>query len=437
MLRWRYNGRFFDLRARFSDRLLRSVKAPTAGARPIELWDDLIRGLGFRVGHSGSRTFHVMTRVHGRQARHVVGPYPATKLKDAREEAGEIIRLARRGVDPREQRRQARREAERALRDSFAAIAQDFVERYQKPRNRRWADVDRTLKVNVAPAWGERPIASITRREVVELLERCAKERGPYSSNRTLAAIRRLFSWAVERDVIDTSPVANVKPVGKEVSRDRVLREHELRAFWQATDGDDYPWSPFLQMLLLTAQRRREVATMRWQDLDLDGEAPRWSIPREFVKADRAHDVPLAPQLVAILKDLPRHQGPHVLTTGDGTAPISGFTGLKRRLDKRMLDLVREGAEDDGDNPEKIALEPWRLHDLRRTAASNMAALGFPPHVVGAVLNHSPGGTHGITAIYVRFRYDDERRRALSAWANRLMQIVTQAPPANVVALAR
>ncbi len=290
---------------------------------------------------------------------------------------------------------------------------------------------DRTFKVNVTPAWGKRPIASITRRDVIDLLEKIDKERGPYMSNRTLAVIRRLFAWAVERDVIDASPAANVKPVGKEVSRDRVLTDDELRAFWRATEGDDHPWHPFLRTLLLTAQRRSEVATMRWKDLDLDGDKLLWSIPREFVKADRAHDVPLAPEVVDMVNDLPRHCGPHVFTTGDGTAPISGFTLAKRRLDKKMLEALQA----DADDPETVELPRWTLHDLRRTAATNMAVLNFSPHVVGAVLNHSPGGTHGITAIYVRFRYDDERRQALAAWARRLEQIVTQAPPANLVAI--
>ncbi len=409
---------------RFSDRFLQAVKPPPPGERPIELWDDLVPGLGFRVGASGTRTFHVMTRVNGRQVRQVVGPYPATKLKHAREEAGEIIRQARKGVDPREQRRQVRREAERARRDTFAAVVEDFISKYAKPRNRRWAETDRIFRVNVTPAWGKRPIASIARREVIDLLEKIAAERGGYMSNRSLAVIRRLFSWAVERDVIDASPALNVKPVGKEISRDRVLADDELRAFWKATEGDDYPWHPFLRTLLLTSQRRSEVATMRWQDLDLEDNKPLWSIPRQFVKADRLHDVPLAPEVVAILKDLPRHQGAHVFTTGDGTVPVSGFMVAKHRVEKKMVEIMREAAEQAGDDPETVELPRWTLHDLRRTAATNMA-----------VLNHSPGGTHGITAIYVRFRYDDERRQALEAWARRLDQIVTQAPPANVVAI--
>ena len=150
---------------------------------------------------------------------------------------------------------------------------------------------------------------------------------------------------------------------------------------------------------------------------------------------DRAHDVPFAPEVVDILDALPRNPGPYVFSTGDGTAPVSGFTLAKRRLDEKMIEIMRMAGV--GDDLAPIAMSRWTLHDLRRTAATNMAALGFPPHVVGAVLNHSPGGTHGITAIYVRFRYDDERRQALMAWERRLEQIVSEAPPTNVVPIAR
>ncbi len=140
---------------------------------------------------------------------------------------------------------------------------------------------------------------------------------------------------------------------------------------------------------------------------------------------------------VSMLQDLPRHEGAYVFTTGDGTVPISGFALAKIRVDAKMAEIMREAAVEAGDDPETVELPRWTLHDLRRSAATSMAQLDFPPHVVGAVLNHSPGGTHGITAIYVRFRYDDERRQALEAWARRLEQIVTQAPADNVVALTR
>ncbi len=419
---------------RFTDRQLKAVKKPAEGERPTELWDEDVRGLGFRVGHTGTRTFHVMTRVNGRQIRHVIGPYPATTLKDAREDAGQVIRDARKGINPREEKRRAQREAERARRDTVRAIADEFIERYSKPRNRSWGETARIFSVYVHPTWGERAISEISRRDVIELLDQIAKEHGPIMSNRTLAQIRRLFTWAIERDMIDSAPTANVKPVGKETSRDRVLSDRELRAFWVATETLGAPWSAFMRVLALSAQRRSEVSTMRWQDLDLDGAEPLWTLPREAVKGDRAHDVPLSPEAVAVLESAPRLGQTHVFTSGtNGGKPIVGFDTPKRKLDQAMLELLREAAAEASDDPELVTLPRWTLHDLRRTAASNMARLNFPPHVVGAVLGHSPGATQGITAIYNRYSYSDEKRAALSAWARWLDQLMSGEGDANVV----
>ena len=425
------------MRKPFTDRFLQSVKPPPAGERPVECWDSKTPGLGFRVGATDTRTFHVMTRCNGRQVRHIIGPYPATKLADARDEAGEIIRQARKGVDPRERQRQARREAERAQRDTFAVVVDHFIEKYAKPRNRRWADTERTFRVNVIPLWGTRPIASIDRRDVIALIEKIAEDRGGYMSNRTLGALKTMFRWAVKRDIIDANPAAPVDPVFEEVSRERVLSDAELRAFWQGTETDHYPWHDFLRVLLLTAQRRGEVATMRWDDINLESDKPIWTIPAELNKSARIHDVPLAPEVVEILQSLPRHQGRYLFTSGDGTIPISNFATAKRRLDKKMLEILGEAAEDTGDDPGTVEIPRWTLHDLRRSAATGMAQLGIQPVVLGRVLNHSPGALMGVTAIYNRFAYDTEKRAALEAWARRVEEIVTQTPLNNVVPLAR
>ena len=177
---------------------------------------------------------------------------------------------------------------------------------------------------------------------------------------------------------------------------------------------------------------------MRWQDLDLDGAKPQWSIPRELVKVDRAHDVPLSPEVVAVLESAPRLGQTHVFTSGtNGGKPIVGFDTPKKKLDTAMLGLLREAAAEADDDPELATLPRWTLHDLRRTAASNMARLNFPPHVVGAVLGHSPGATQGITAIYNRYSYTDEKRAALSAWARWLEQVVSGKADANVVPIRR
>jgi integrase len=196
-----------------------------------------------------------------------------------------------------------------------------------------------------------------------------------------------------------------------------VLVQDELAAVWRACDALGWPFGPLVQLLIVTAQRRDEVARMAWPDLDLERRL--WTLPRKLTKADRVHDVPLSGLALEIIEGLPR--------IGDGlafpanrarsTRPVSGFSKAKARLDRLS------------------GVAGWRLHDLRRTAASEMARLGHPPHVVAAILNHSPGSTQGITAIYNRHRYGDEKRIALAAWGRELERVLGRGD-AKVVALA-
>ena len=226
-------------------------------------------------------------------------------------------------------------------------------------------------------------------------------------SNRVLSAVRKLFAWSLERDIVATSPAAGVRPVAKETSRDRVLSDDELRAFWKATGELAEPWRSFFRVLALTGQRLGEVAGMRWSDVDLDRAL--WTLPAALNKSGRLHEVPLSTPTVAILRAVPRHSGPYVFTTGDGSKPVSGFGRPKA----------------------KLAPDGWRPHDLRRTFATTAARLGIAPHVVEKCLNHSGGTIRGVAAVYNRAGYDAEKRHALDAWARHL----TSEPTSNVVAI--
>jgi integrase len=242
---------------------------------------------------------------------------------------------------------------------------------------------------------------------VIHLLED-VEEHGPYMANRTLAAIRKFYSWAVERDMVGASPVSNVSALGREEKRDRVLDDVEIMAFWEGCDKLGWPFGPLFQMLLVTAQRRDEVARMRWQDVDLD--AGTWIIPAEMTKSRREHSVPLSPLSLDILSNVPR-MGGHVFSSNlRGDKPVSGFNKSKKRLDGLS------------------GLDGWRLHDLRRTAASGMARLNAPPHVLGKVLNHAPASLQGVTAIYNRYAYEPQKREALEAWAEHIKAVLEQRP---------
>ena len=301
----------------------------------------------------------------------------------------------------------------------------------KKRAQRHIEETRRKFQLYVLPHWGERDIKDISRRDVIELLDSIVDEGsvvtpgkrqrgGPICANRTLAAISAMFNWSLARGIIESTPVALVEKPGEETRRERVLISDELRAIWPAAEALGFPAGTFVKMLLLTAQRREEVATMRWIDLDLN-ERRTWTIPAQSTKSGRGHLLPLAPIAIDILSALPRFGG-HVFTV-TGERPISGYSAAKRRLDKAIKAARAEAGLDD--------IAPWALHDIRRTAATEMGRLGVSRFVIGRVLNHAD---RSVTGIYDRHLYLPEKLHALEAWAQYLGNLV-QPPGGNVVAL--
>ena len=373
------------------------LKPPAKGR--ADYADAVLPGLHLRVTEKGRKSWSVVYRMNGRQHRMTLGAYPKVDLNDARDAAREALQAVDRGEDPI----QLQHAAEPTALSTFEAVAHSFIERYAKPRLTRWTELQSTLERHVVPQWGPRLIGDIAKRDVILLLDHVSDRGG--SANRVLKAVRRVFSWACERDLLDTSPAAYIQSPVKEVARDRVLADDEVVAVWAACEKLGYPMDAFVKMLLVTAQRRGEVATMQWADLDLDAKV--WTLPAERVKSGRSHQVPLSSLAMDILNGLPRFNGPYVFTTTSGERPVSGFSKAKRRLN------------------EFAGVADWRLHDLRRTAASGMAKLGTPVNVLSKVLNHVSAGAHGgVTAIYNRYAYEDEKRQALEGWGRRIMDLV-------------
>jgi integrase len=184
-------------------------------------------------------------------------------------------------------------------------------------------------------------------------------------------------------------------------ARDRVLSDEEIRAFWQAASEENWPFSSVFKVLLLTGQRRDEVAGMRWREVDLD--AGQWAVARERATNGKAHTVDLHPEAVRLLDPLGDAAAPRLIknTEGEedlvysttGRTPVSNFSKVKARIDARMQQIP--GGK----------LRLWRIHDLRRTAASGMVALGFQPHVIERVLNHVSRAQGGLVSVYQRHEY--------------------------------
>jgi integrase len=250
---------------------------------------------------------------------------------------------------------------------------------------------------------GGRSIREIERRDILDLLDKMVDRGAPIMAKQTHSTIRKLFYWAVDRGILERSPCVRVPRPAEADDRDRVLTSAELRSVWLACDPLKWPFGPVVRLLILTGQRRNEVATMRWADVNLTEGS--WTIPRNLRKGDQAHEVPLSSAAKEIITSLPKSNDALVFTT-NGRVPVAGFSNAKRRLDQ--LSGVRD----------------WRLHDLRRSTASNMARLGVDPHVVEKVLGHQTGTISGVAAVYNRHGYFPEKREALERWASELLRIV-------------
>ncbi len=348
-----------------------------------------------------------MYRLGRRQRRLTLGKYPALGLAKAREKARAALDQLDHGVDPAAHRKSL----QGGSTDAFEGAADLFLERYARRHQRHPERTEYLIKKYVRPEWQGRKLDSIGRGDVALLVDGIAESGAPVMANRVLTVIKKLFNWAVARDLLEANPAAGVQAPGKETARDRVLTDTELKDFWEGCKGLGYPFGPLFQLLILTGQRRDEVARLAWPDIEED----LWTLPREITKSDRRHVVPLSGLAAETIKAIPQMVDCNLLFPSRNglDRPVSGFSKAKAQLDSLS------GVED------------WRLHDLRRTMASGLARLRTPPHVIEAVLNHRSGTISGVAAVYNRYGYLEEKRLALEAWARHVAGLTTD----NVVQL--
>ena len=409
-----------------------SVEAMKADPhRRIERPDPALAGLYLIVQTTGAKSWALRYRFGGKPWKMTLGRWPKMGVADARAAATVALELLDHGKNPAEERKAADAAAQAAAlaeaqteRDKVAAVIDLFLKRVAS-QNRRGDDVAAMFRREIMEKWGGRDIQTIAKRDVIDVLDAIVDRGSPVTANRLRAHLNTLFNWAKGRDIIQVNPLDGIKPPAPEKARDRVLTNDEIRLFWQASMGMEYPFGPLYRVLLLTGQRLREVAEMTWQEVDGDT----WTLPASRSKNGDEHVVPLSPEVIAILEALPKI-GRFIFTT-TGKSPVSGFTRAKARADR----LMGEAANRDlpaGSDP--VVIPAFTIHDLRRTAATGMAGLRFPPQVVEAVLNHRSGTRRGVAGVYNRFDYAEEKRHALESWARLVTQLV-EGRDSNVVAL--
>ncbi len=409
--------------------------------RRREIPDGKAQGLYLVVQPSGAKSWALRYRFNGLPKKLTFGRYPAINLATARRRAAEALGRAVAGEDPaaakQAQRRAAKAERE-AEGDLVERVVEQFVERHCKPNTRDWRFTEQMLGKEVVPRWRGKRLSQVSRAQVHDMLDEIVDRGAPIRANRVFAQLRKMCNWAVSRGIIERSPCGGLVAPSQETRRDRLLSDQEVRLAWRAFEEVGWPFGPIGKLLLLTGGRRDEVASMRWGELDLA--AKTWTLPKERTKNKREHVVPLSEQALEVIKSLPRIEGGDGLVfTTTGQTPVSGFSRAKRAINGAILEQLRGGSGDDKHNGvvEAAAVPHWTLHDLRRTAATNLQKLGVRLEVTEAVLNHASGSRGGIVGVYQKYSWDAEKRAALDAWAKRLAVIVGGAEPAsNVVELA-
>jgi len=405
---------------------IKALKPAPAGQR-YAIADALVPGLKVRVTDKGSKSFILWRRFGGapNPAARALGTVGVMTLAEARDKARSWLELIKRGEDPR---------GDAATGDNtFGVVIEEYLKRHVAGQ-RKAADVEREVRKELLPRWRNKALSAITRKDVTHLVDEI-KDRGAlYQAHNVLGHAKTFFNWAIERGIygIEVSPCDRIKPsrlIGPKSPRQRVLSDIEIAAFWRATRRMQYPIGPLFQMMLLCGQRKSEVAEAQWREFDLRNQL--WTVPSERFKSDAVHTVPLSDDALVLLKTLPRWKaGDFLFSSNGGVKPVNGFSKAKARLDARMLLTLKALARKRGDDPRNVLLQPFVLHDLRRTMRTRLSALRIVDEVAEMVIGH---GRKGIQRVYDQHQYLPEMREALDRWAALLHRITEQ--PSNVVPL--
>ena len=410
---------------KFTDTLIKSLKPEAAKYYKREA-----NGFAVKVWPSGVKTWVYIYTIDGKRKELKLGEYPAMSLADSRTAYGKAYALHQAGTDPGDVERQQRDEHRQA--PTVAQLIEEYIEKHAKPNKRGWIEDKRILDKDALPTWGNRKAKDIKKRDVVLLLEKIVERGSPGSANGNFKCIRKMFRFAVQRDILEHSPCDGVVMPAPLNRGDRVLTEQEIVTFWNNLDtchiSDEIRRA--LRLILLTGQRPGEVIGMHSAEID----GSWWTIPVERSKNKKAHRVFLTDTAL----DLIGEKDGFVFESPRGGQPIA--VNALAHVVRRNTAVPVTGAKGkplftaDGKPAVKnlLGVADFTPHDLRRTAATFMSQLGMLDEVIDAVLNHTK---QGIIRTYNLNRYDREKQQALESWERKLQQIITGRGKDNVVSI--
>lgn len=420
-------------RTRLSTVTVEALRPPAAGQR-LEIADTGCAGLRLRVSAHGAKTWSVVYRVRGeapdgksrgKPRRASLGAYPHVKLDDARDRAREALNDADNGVDYArrlaEAVEQEKRKAAVGYRDvnSVEVVAEQFIDRHAKKKVKEWRNVERWIQNVVVPAWRDRPVQSIKRSDIQALLDDVVRHRSAAAAIEVRKHLSALFNWVIDRDEhgMTASPMFGLKRPERYKPRDNKLTRAELRRVWDAAGEMGYPFREMFRLLILTGQRRSEVAELQtgWLFAREDG-GRGVRVPAASYKTGKTHEYPLSAPAAAIVDALPRKKaGPYLLSgihtkSPAGKAPVSGFSKAKARLDTLIAKQAEKARKEGADVP---PMPDFTVHDIRRSVATGMAELGVSVEHIERVLGHELGGVAGTYNVH---DYFPEKLAALELW---------------------
>lgn len=419
--------------------------------KQVDFFDSELDGFGIRVSHTGKKYF-VRRLIAKKRVRVMIGSHPIKTAEEARSEARIKLGSMESGIDPNAQKREkARLEESKAKEITVAKLCEEYLEKHAKRFKKSWEEDDRILTKEVLPSWGKTKATAVVKRDVLLLLEEIIDRGSPGMANNTFQIIRKMFNFAVDRDILPFSPCQGVKLPSPKQSRDRVLSESEIKIFWNSLDtcAISYETKLALKLVLVTAQRPVEVAELHTREI-VGGW---WNIPAERAKNGKAHRVPLTPLAVELieqaiarvrhLRKLPpdeEYSGfifptPH-RKKDQSIARHALAVATKRNLEWPLTDKKGEPLYSKNGKPvteNKFGIDHFTPHDLRRTAATRMAESGEMDEVIDAILNHAK---QGVIKVYNQFKYDAQKKLALESWARKLASIISGTED-NVIPMRR
>ena len=397
---------------KFDVRTVAEAALPPGKTDHIE-WDDDLPGFGLRLRAGGNRSWVAQYRTaDGRTRRTSIAIVAKLSPADARQAARKILAKVALGHDPQGEKAAQRQQAVRTVRALIAA----YLEAKQpelRPESFRVTKL--YLTGPYFKALQVLAVIAVTRSDIAAAIRAIVRNHSTATAAAARRALSAFFAWCIAEGELanGANPVDGSHRPADPTPRDRVLTDAELVEIWKAACQDDEP-GKIIRLLILLGSRRQEVGGMRWSELDLD--AGTWTLPAERSKNRRAHTITLPPAALAIINSMPRTSRDHLF----GNRAADGFTAwsnAKADLDRRLGDAVKG----------------WRLHDLRRSAATKMADIGVEPHVVEACLNHYSGHRAGVAGVYNRARYEQATKLALVKWADHVLALAECRSPAENV----